>query len=72
MGKLLFMQNKFIVNLVEAHKYLYYVLNRPVLSDYEYDKLCKDNGLDGKGGSDLDTSYSIEVKQLANKLLKNI
>ena len=56
---------------MQAHQYLYYCLGTPVWSDYEYDMFCRDNQLDGKGGSDLESSYSDEVKVLALKILKN-
>lgn len=59
-----------IQDIVAAHQYLYYVLATQVWSDYEYDKFCRDNGIDSKGVSDLESSYTEEQKQLARKLLK--
>ena len=56
-------------DIVAAHQYLYYVLATPVWSDYEYDMFCRDNNIDSKGGSDLESSYTEEQKQLARKLL---
>jgi NAD-dependent DNA ligase len=56
--------------LMRAHQYLYYVLFQPVLSDYDYDMFCRENKLDGKGGSDSESHYSQEEKDLARKLLK--
>jgi NAD-dependent DNA ligase len=56
--------------IMQAHQYLYYCLGRPILSDWEYDMFCRDNELDGKGGSDLESSYSDKVKELALKFLK--
>lgn len=59
-----------------AHRYLYYVKNTPVISDFEYDMLekvaldviSKDHPLNSSG-SDLEESYSDEIKQIANKLI---
>jgi NAD-dependent DNA ligase len=45
---------------IKAHQYLYYVLGRPIISDSEYDALCKKHGIDGSGGSDMESSYSKE------------
>jgi len=56
--------------IMMVHQYMYYCLGRPILSDYEYDMFCRDNELDGKGGSDLESSYSDEIKELARELLK--
>lgn len=58
-----------LYKLLKAHQYLYYCLGTPVLTDYEYDKWCRDNNLDSKGGSDLESSYSQEEKELAICLL---
>lgn len=55
--------------LVRAHQYLYYVLSRPVISDHVYDLYCRDHGIDGGGGSDLDSSYTDEERALAQQLL---
>ena len=54
--------------IIEAHKYLYYVLNTPVISDYEYDRMCEQHGIFGGGGSDYEADYSEETKELAGKL----
>lgn len=58
---------------IMAHRYLYYVKNQPVISDYEYDMLekeaIKNVGSDSpikSPGSDLESSYSNEVKALAS------
>lgn len=56
--------------LVKAHQYLYYVLCRPVLSDYEYDMYCRKHGIPGGGGSDFAGDYSTETVQLAMSLLR--
>lgn len=64
------MTNQNPESLIKAHQYLYYCLGTPVLSDYEYDKLCRDLDINGKGGSDLESSYTAEEKQLALDLLK--
>lgn len=61
------------VKLVLAHRYLYYVLAEPVLSDYEYDTLehqLTPAEVESLGvGSDLGSSYSTEVISLAVMLL---
>ena len=54
--------------IIQAHQYLYYVLGQPVISDGEYDELCKKHGVSGTGGSDSANDYSNEAKTLANKL----
>ena len=58
-----------------AHRYLYYIKNSPVISDYEYDILehaalqvvDEDHPLHFPG-SDMESSYSKEIIELANKL----
>lgn len=59
-----------------AHRYLYYVLCSPILSDYEYDCLeAKAEAETPAGsliftvGSDLASSYPLEVQAYALKLL---
>lgn len=59
-----------------AHRYLYYVLGRPVITDAEYDQLeivarskCAKSSPLNNPGSDLESSYSEESKALAFKLL---
>jgi hypothetical protein len=42
-----------------------------VLSDYEYDMLCKRFGVEGGGGSDRASDYPEEVKQIAAQLTSN-
>jgi hypothetical protein len=56
--------------IMQAHQYLYYCLGTPIWSDYQYDMFCRDNCLDGKGGSDLESSYPDYIKELAFKFLK--
>lgn len=56
--------------VIRAHQYLYYVLGRPVVTDYVYDMLCKQHGIEGGGGSDLASSYSEEEIRLAKKMLE--
>lgn len=56
--------------IVQAHQYLYYVLAKPVLSDYDYDMFCKKHGIDGNGGSDLESSYPAAIKAIALNMLK--
>jgi hypothetical protein len=55
---------------IMAHQFLYYVLGSPVITDYEYDRLCKDLGCDGTGGSDRFEDYPIIVREKAMKLLE--
>ena len=59
-----------------THRYLYYVLCSPILSDYEYD--CLEAKAEAKSpvgspiftvGSDLASSYPLEVQANALKLL---
>jgi NAD-dependent DNA ligase len=57
---------------LKAHQYLYYCKGEPVLSDWEYDEWCKANSLNGKGGSDLESSYTDEIKELAMTLAKTL
>lgn len=66
-----------IEKTVLAHRYLYYCLSKPVISDYEYDKLEKEalkvvaeDSVIRECGSDLEDSYSDEVKNLAKLYLK--
>lgn len=57
------------LQLMRAHQWLYYVANRPVISDYAYDLYCREHGMDGGGGSDLDSDYTDEDRELAQQLL---
>lgn len=59
-----------------VHRYLYYVLNRPIISDYAYDQLEKQAlvGIDenhplNRCGSDSESSYSDEIKLIAKKIV---
>lgn len=58
---------------VLAHRYLYYVLWTPVLSDREYDRLENalpaDSAVRQTVGSDLASDYLDEVKDTAAELL---
>ena len=61
-----------------AHRYLYYVLGLPVISDFEYDKLERehlkrfpDSVSINKPGSDNPLHYSESVKQKALMLALN-
>lgn len=61
-----------------VHRYLYYVLNQPVISDYQYDELerlaKKDVGKNSillRPGSDLESSYPLYIREEAIKLLNN-
>jgi hypothetical protein len=53
---------------VRAHQYLYYVLTQPVLSDWDYDTLCRHHGIEGGGGSSFESDYTEEEKALARRL----
>ena len=59
---------KIIESVIRAHQYLYYVLGEPVLSDREYDDLCRRNNVFGGGGSDRASDYTLEERQLAELL----
>jgi len=57
---------------VMAHRYLYYTKYKPIISDYEYDVMEKkalkevsESSPLNEAGSDLELSYSQEVKDLA-------
>lgn len=56
-------------DIVLAHQYLYYVLARPVWSDYTYDAYCQRNHIAGGGGSDRAADYDSRIVALANDLL---
>jgi hypothetical protein len=56
--------------IVLIHQYLYYVMNAPIWSDYEYDRYCKAHGLEGGGGSDRASDYSAEIANLAKRAQK--
>lgn len=55
--------------IMKAHQYLYYVLNQPKISDYEYDMFCKEHGLFGGGGSDNPKDYTKKIIKLAKTFL---
>lgn len=57
-----------VPEIIRAHQYLYYVRGLPVLSDYDYDKLCERLDVFGGGGSDRAADYSAEVIVLAATL----
>ena len=59
-----------------VHRYLYYVKGRPIISDYEYDMLEKkailtapENHPIHSAGSDLESSYPQNIKDIANEFL---
>ena len=54
---------------VRAHQYLYHVMCKPVLSDYDYDKPARHRPDQGKGGSDLHDQYIQEDIELALAIL---
>ena len=53
------------LNMIQAHQYLYYVKGTPIISDYNYDQLCKKHDVFGGGGSDRAEDYSKEIQELA-------
>ena len=55
-------------NLIKAHQYLYYVKGDTVISDFEYDQLCKKHNFFGGGGSDRAQDYSKEIQELAMEI----
>jgi hypothetical protein len=57
-------------HIVAAHQYLYYVLARPVWSDYDYDRYCSAHGIAGGGGSDRAQDYAPEIVRLAEAMLR--
>lgn len=59
-----------------VHRYLYYVVGRPIISDYQYDMLEKkavetadENHKIHSAGSDLASSYSDEIIKIAKTLI---
>lgn len=59
-----------------VHRYLYYIENEPVISDYKYDimekealKTCDENHPLRKPGSSLKSSYSQDIVNKAKDLL---
>jgi len=69
---------KSLEKIVLAHRYLYYVLNSPVISDEEYDRLerqvlptvTKDSMLH-LAGSEFEEDYPNEVINYAFQMLKD-
>jgi NAD-dependent DNA ligase len=59
--------------LVQAHRYLYYVLGVPIISDYDYDmlerKLPSDSSVRQSVGSDRASDYTGSVIEIAQGLL---
>ncbi len=60
-----------------VHRYLYYVRNKPIISDYHYDILENEakrfensNHPINLPGSDLEKSYGIFIINKANELIK--
>lgn len=68
-----------LANECMAHRYLYYVLCEPIITDMEYDILekkalltCDETHPLRKPGSDLRSSYNKEFIEQANELLNII
>ena len=71
--------NHSIADQCMAHRYLYYVLSSPVISDWEYSKLeakaLADESLPENHpmqfpGSDVAAHYPVEIVELAMQLLR--
>lgn len=70
------MTNQELINFVMAHRYLYYVLCKPVITDYEYDQLESralkviddPNHSINFPGSSLEKDYSPEIIAIARTL----
>lgn len=67
-------------DLCLAHRYLYHVLNTPIISDYEYDILDKEAVIEEKNnlnhpihsiGSDNNLDYTQETRFKAYLLMKH-
>lgn len=62
-----------VLDYIRAHQYLYYVKSTSVLRDYDYDMFVRWTCLDdGKGGSDLDSSYTKVQKRLGTSMMVGI
>jgi NAD-dependent DNA ligase len=63
-----------LAKIILAHRYLYFVLTEPVISDAEYDQLEKSLSPEEREslgvGSSLESSYSDEIKALAASIQK--
>ncbi len=66
-------------NEVLVHRYLYYVLNEPIISDFEYDlierearAICPVDSVVQGIGSSLASSYSLDIAMDAASRLENI
>ena len=53
---------------IQANQYLYHVLRQPLLTNKEYDRVCRVMNIDGTGGSSEPSDYSDSVIALAAKL----
>lgn len=64
-----------LLDTILIHRYLYYVLNQPIISDFEYDILEKEAKKIypelNTPGSSLEESYSDEIRIKATKLLND-
>lgn len=59
------------IQMMQAHQFLYYVGPHPIWSDFDYDRFCQLHSLDGNGGSDRASDYSLDVKRLASNMVSN-
>ncbi len=74
--KQLLIQDLNIEDQCMVHRYLYYVLFEPIISDYEYDmlekeaeKVAPEDHPIHRHGSDLKSSYDKKIIDIANNLL---
>ena len=58
-----------VLDYLRAHQYLYYVTQREVLTDHEYDLFGRWSGKEYKGGSDRAESYTTTQTNLACDIL---
>lgn len=59
-------------DVMKVHQYLYYVLHKPLWTDQAYDTYCLDHNLQGIGGSDLPSDYSLPIREYANSLVQSM
>lgn len=57
------------LDYLRAHQYLYYCLQREVLTDHEYDMFGRWSGEEYKGGSDNPRHYSSVQVVLAQEIM---
>jgi len=65
------MKNYTPEEIMKAHQICYYVASSPIWGDFEYDRFCELNGLNGNGGSDVLAHYDARVIVLADDMVKH-